>query len=260
MRPMIERGSGVPGHGSVGVSECRGALRRSTISTYVLRFTFYSSGHVSRFTFRDTIQRPARAFTLIELLVVIAIMMILAGLLIPIGGAVKRQRILSKTKAELKLFDAAIEAFKQKYGTYPPDNPNNLNENPLYYELVGTTANGNTFTTKDGNATIDSATATTQFGLGGFINCTKGAGSDEGTTAKNFLPGGLKPNQLAETNGVKVLVASVGLAPGTPPNTPNPWHYVMRSPTNNVKSFDLWVDVLVGSKTNRVANWSDRPI
>jgi len=39
----------------------------------------------------------------------------------------------------------------------------------------------------------------------------------------------------------------------------NPWHYVSTNPTNNPGSYDLWVDVLIGTKTNRVSNWSKTP-
>jgi hypothetical protein len=40
----------------------------------------------------------------------------------------------------------------------------------------------------------------------------------------------------------------------------NPFRYVSSVATNNPETFDLWVDVIVGSKTNRVCNWSDKPL
>jgi hypothetical protein len=40
----------------------------------------------------------------------------------------------------------------------------------------------------------------------------------------------------------------------------NPWRYNSSNPYHNPKSYDLWIDVAVGSKTNRICNWSDRPL
>src|SRR5258705_4567483 len=124
-------------------------------------------------------------------MVVIAIMAILASLVLPIGSVIRKKRIISRTQAEAKLLETAIERYKFKFGHYPPDNPNNLDQNPLFYELQGTTATGGgtSFTTKDGSSTISTAQATALFGVGGFVNCTRGVGSDEGTTAENLIQG-----------------------------------------------------------------------
>jgi prepilin-type N-terminal cleavage/methylation domain-containing protein len=218
-----------------------------------------------------TIPRNTIAFTLIELLVVIAIMAILASLVLPIGAAIKKKRIVSKSQTELQQIASAIEAYKAKLGVYPPDNPNNINLNQLYYELVGTTLNNAVYTTKDGASTIAASAVPTTFGLsvGGFVNCTQGAGSDEGTMAQTYIRE-LKPNQIADVSGTKVLVGSVGWPsdqPGAPlpippgaASGPNPWHYVHATPTNNTRSFDLWIDVIISHKTNRISNWSDKPI
>ena len=154
----------------------------------------------------STAARSPIAFTLIELLVVIAIMAILAGLVLPIGAAIKKKRIVSKSQTELQQIASAIEAYKAKLGVYPPDNPNNINLNQLYYELVGTTLNNAVYTTKDGASTIAASAVPTTFGLsvGGFVNCTQGAGSDEGTMAQTYIRE-LKPNQIADISGTKVL-------------------------------------------------------
>ena len=39
----------------------------------------------------------------------------------------------------------------------------------------------------------------------------------------------------------------------------NPWRYNSTNPTNNPGGFDLWVDIYVGGKTQRVSNWSKKP-
>src|SRR5262249_23552877 len=92
----------------------------------------------------------ARAFTLIELLVVIAVISLLAAMIFPITGAVTRNRIRARTRAELEQIATYIEQYKAKLGHYPPDNPGNPRTNQLYFELVGTTNNGITYVTLDG--------------------------------------------------------------------------------------------------------------
>ena len=92
--------------------------------------------------------RTFRAFTLIELLVVISIMGLLAALIFPVAGAVKRQQYLKTASGELAQIETALDNYKAKYGVYPPSNPNNPLVNQLYYELIGTT-NINSGTPRD---------------------------------------------------------------------------------------------------------------
>ncbi len=60
-----------------------------------------------------------RAFTLIELLMVIAIIGILAGILIPTVGAVRKQANIAASKAQLSNYVTAIQMFKGEYGYFP---------------------------------------------------------------------------------------------------------------------------------------------
>jgi prepilin-type N-terminal cleavage/methylation domain-containing protein len=216
------------------------------------------------------------AFTLIELLVVIAIMAVLAALIIPITGAVTRHKLRSRTRAELRSIETAIVDYKTKKGFYPPDNPNSaIFLNQLYYELSGTVLSNGVFTTLDGDASVNAAQQLPgDFGLrsqiSGFMNTMKGAG-DEGMSAQKYIRD-LKPAQVATlASGIKLLVGSVGWEPNWPwqpiPPGPaplgalkagvNPFRYVSTNPTNNPGKFDLWIDILVQGKTNRVCNWSD---
>ena len=215
-------------------------------------------------------------FTLIELLVVIAIMGILAALIFPAVSGIKTRAARAKAQAELKQVEAAIESYKAKYGHYPPDNhpPNQLvipELNQLLYELQGTfqTNVGGVavFQTLDGRATIPVASVSTWFGagVGGFVNCTKAGGGDDFAAAQNFLSG-LRPGQYGFlATGVGLLTTSViwpknrGPVFAGWPDELNPIRYNSSSPTHNSKSYDLWVDILAGGKTNRISNWSPQP-
>jgi hypothetical protein len=63
---------------------------------------------------------------------------------------------------------------------------------------------------------------------------------------------------------VRLLTCSVNWPENHPfqpvPSAPgvNPWRYVSSNPTNNPGGFDLWVDVIIGGKTNRIANWGPK--
>ncbi|KRP33990.1 MAG: hypothetical protein ABS34_13305 [Opitutaceae bacterium BACL24 MAG-120322-bin51] len=63
--------------------------------------------------------RNTSAFTLIELLMVIAIIGILAGILIPTVGAVRKQANIAASKSQLSNYVTAIQLFKGEYSYYP---------------------------------------------------------------------------------------------------------------------------------------------
>ena len=228
---------------------------------------------------RQSCYRSRSAFTLIELLIVISIIAILAAMIIPAGMMVKRAGAIRKAKAEIKLVALAIDSYKDKLGHYPPDNavltnPDRFVLNPLFYELQGTIRTGvganEVFQTLDGRTNVYVRDVSVAFrgGVSGFVNCTRGGG-DDFAAAHKFLDK-LKPGQYGfvdtgASTGVGLLTSSVqwptslgpvmaGAAPGL-----NPIRYNSSSPANNPKSYDLWVDIVIGSKTNRISNWSENP-
>jgi len=208
--------------------------------------------------------RHAGAFTLIELLVVIAVIGVLAALILPVGAALRNKATKSKAQAELQQTAFAIDAYKEKLGFYPPENPY-ITTNTLYYELLGTELKGNTLVTLDGSSGITPAGVRTVFfptspgSTSGFANSTRPGSVDDAPAAKAFLSQ-LRPTQWGEfvKNGIpfRLLTCSVRWKPD---DSINPWHYRAASATNNPGGFDLWVNVLIGGKTNRISNWSKLP-
>jgi prepilin-type N-terminal cleavage/methylation domain-containing protein len=217
-------------------------------------------------------RRGLLAFTLIELLVVIAIIAILASMIFPITKSLNRTKLRTRAKGELEQVQTAIESYKSKVGVYPPDNPDNPALNQLYYELIGTistnVAGGLVYVTLDGSANIPAAALPSAFGpkVKGFVNTAKPSGGDEASGGFNFFKG-IRANQiglLPVVSGVipRVLSCSilwpqeVAFQPIPAVKTLNPWRYNSSHPTNNPSSYDLWVDIVVDGKTNRISNWS----
>lgn len=214
-----------------------------------------------------------RAFTLIELLAVIAIIGVLAAFTIPVLKAAKTAQYRRVARGELEAIETALENYKAKYGVYPPSNKNSAapDYNPpllsqLYYELSGTVRDGDYFVTLDGSSRIKAEDVKTAYGVDGFINCSRGSGEDA-ETARNFIAN-LRPNQFELrfkgfiTNnlvGTTMLLTSIG---GPDDNYKplsasglNPFRYVYPG-TNNPASYDLWVQLVIGGKTNLICNWS----
>jgi prepilin-type N-terminal cleavage/methylation domain-containing protein len=222
--------------------------------------------------------RFERAFTLIELIVVIAIIAILAGLILPIAGAVNKRKQISLAQTQLKGIETAIDGYKTKLGFYPPDNTNNPVINQLYFELLGTTNNGvgqppNLWVTLDGSAQIGTGTpGISLFSVSGFANTSTRAHSDDAGAAASVFLNNLTPNQIGlydpANQNIKLLVCPIPWPPNAAPATApdplnpslNPWRYVSSHPTNNAASYDLWVDLVIHGKTNRICNWSTQPI
>jgi prepilin-type N-terminal cleavage/methylation domain-containing protein len=222
--------------------------------------------------------QPRTAFTLIELLIVIAILSILAAMIFPVVGAVNRNKQLKTAQTQLQALALAIDSYKTKLGFYPPDNTNNVVTNQLYFELMGTTNRitagvPDLWVTLDGSAQIGTSTSpniTQVFSVNGIANSTTHAHSDDNAASASSFLNNLTPNQIGLIDpanpNIKILVCSVTWPPEkTPAPIPlnpalNPFRYVSTHPANNTGTYDLWVDIVIGGKTNRVCNWSPQPI
>ena len=187
-------------------------------------------------------------------------------MIIPVTGAVTRSRIRAKARTELERVATGIELYKAKLGHYPPDNPKRADLNQLYFELLGTVLTNNTYVTLDGSAQVGATPVSLNryfgFGdVGGFINTTRPGGGDEGRQATPFL-NNLKPDEsvvMANSSPPDVVRLLVVGVPG-PVGWTNYISYVSSNPTNNANSYDLWVDVMISGKTNRISNWTKDPV
>lgn len=207
-------------------------------------------------------------FTLIELLVVIAIIGLLAALIVGGASLANTHKAKARVTTERDALVTAIERYKKAKGFYPPDYPTDPTcvQTSLFYELTGTTFNSTagTFQSLVTGEILNTNQIGTLFGNSGFINSS----SDSSSPAQNFYTGIKNQQHLlvvgSGNNNYSVLGVPISgpinlnAAPGTI-GTINPWHYNYSHPTNNHDSFDLWMDVKYGGKTNRISNWSAEP-
>lgn len=68
---------------------------------------------------RVRIQFRTRGLTLVELLVVVGIIVLLVGILTPMGMRAYRNSEISRIKMDLQAISAALEAYKQDHNSYP---------------------------------------------------------------------------------------------------------------------------------------------
>ena len=68
----------------------------------------------------------SRGFTLVELLVVITIIGMLAGMISVVAIRVRRTAKNTVMKVEVMSLDQGLNAFKEKFSTYPPDGTDQL--------------------------------------------------------------------------------------------------------------------------------------
>ena len=221
-------------------------------------------------------------FTLIELLVVIAIIAILAALVVGLSGTAGRKMTESRVKAELAAIETAIEAYKNKFGHYPPDNPDTSTINALYYELTGVLYSSTRGTFKDpmsGNV-MSPKLIKEHFGVDGFVNGSK----TESALKKFYEPRPENVRHISEehddedsgrghkshhSDEVHILCVPspwplsrddqpVRLD-GKAVKGVNPWRYASSQPVNNVQQYDLWAEYVVGDEVWVIGNWKSEP-
>jgi len=220
-----------------------------------------------------------RAFTLIELLAVISIMAILAGLLVGLAPQASARIRETRTKTELAKLVVMIDAYRVKYGVYPPDNvvgagadglPEvNAAVNPLFYELTGVMVvrqgKGGYFvpladTDRPTNRLDPDTHVRAFFNRDGFVNA---ATSNQ---VRRLFRADFKESQHAELSSnpdIEVLVAPVPWPANDPNNPPpipaqprlNPWRYNSSHPIHNPGGYDLWAEIVVRGKKQVIGNW-----
>ena len=212
--------------------------------------------------------RRGTAFTLIELLVVISIIGVLASLLVGLSGVAGRKSKEARVRMEMNKLIAAIENYKSVMGFYPPDHRvvafgreiGLPSPNQLFYELSGTVYRNNQFYVVGRQEALNPALIESWFGSSGFANAAREERDVKFTEE-------FKASQIKRISGnppIDVLAVPVkGTAPystnynGVPVN---PWLYISTSPTNNPGRYDLWADIVVGSKVIRFSNWDKEPV
>lgn len=200
------------------------------------------------------------AFTLVELLVVISIIGIVAGLSVAAmsgAGEARDRKAVEAQKAKLIL---AIEDYKSKFGSYPPDRLGatstlaNARTNALAYELGGTRRSGANFQFEaDPGHVVTPVTLNNNFGVGGILNATPSTT----VRGKSFMPMRGGTGKTADYVLMPTGVILLKVVAEHPSLADNVWFY--RSyPTNghNPKSYDLWAEIKKrGGTTNVISNW-----
>ena len=198
-----------------------------------------------------------RGFTLIELLVVMGIIGVLASLTVGLVSVASRSQNTKRAESDLNELVTLIENYKSDTGSYPPDNPGKPGLSPLFYELSGTTFDAGLYSVAGVEEKLGLGFVNDIFNPNGFGNTARSPG--ELKSKHNFKPNQHKkfteqgaPVQLLTSPQRGPSTTSRPAADGTPANV---WQYVRTNPQHNRSSFDLWIDISIGTSVVQIHNW-----
>jgi hypothetical protein len=158
---------------------------------------------------------------------------------------------------------SAIEAYKAKFGVYPPDHVLSRQPlvvdpvtNTLFYELVGVIYNRtNKMFESGGMEAAEEKYVKGFFQVDGFKNC--GETPDKITRFLNMQP--LPARQLHDDPDTFVVGFQLVYDAVAPhifwEFQTSPWRYVASAPTNNPGKFDLWIELKAGKRQIVIGNW-----
>jgi len=107
-------------------------------------------------------------FTLIELMIVIVILGVLAGIVIFAVGGITDNGYVAACKSDVKTVDVAVEAYKAKNGSYPPNLDPALTTTPNIFLRSQDGLAGTTLENVSGGYTVTYTPGTGAIDAGGF--------------------------------------------------------------------------------------------
>ena len=163
-------------------------------------------------------------FTLIELMTVMSIIIILAGLVVGISSYANRSAIESRTKAEIKAMETALESYKADYGAYPPLDQDVWNNN-----IAAKGGITNVF-----SSAVSVPTSANDSNTNGWLNINYVWRAISGmNTPKAYMS--FTAKQLKAITNSSGYSYTVILDPNG-----NPYGYNPINPSGNPQTYDLW--------------------
>ena len=115
--------------------------------------------------------RDEAGFTLIELMIVIVILGVLAGIVIFAVGGITNNGNVAACKSDVKTVSVAVEAYKAKNGSYPPNLDPALTTAPDVFLRAQPGLSGNQLVNTPGGYTITYTPADGTLAVSGSTTC-----------------------------------------------------------------------------------------